>query len=465
MGVPAGFENVLPGLVLSNTYLKSYTVQYQHKSLDGNNLAGKRFAAVVGSNLPPGIPEEKAIYFDSREAAIEAVNEGQADYGYANTYSITYYTLKHRYRNLITVPIEREYREYCIAAINPDAQLLSILNKAIAALDADRLHEIILEASTNIDQDVTLGMFLESYQGLAWGIVLGIMALLHLWNFSRLFDLQRLRLQNQRYEMLATLTNEFFFTYTPQNDTLELGQRCQEYFSDCLDSVSEAIRSCLANSHGRCEAAATKTTLPPVACSVGVYRLVTGNIFDGDGNLQEIIGKLTDVTEEVVEKEALVTRAQIDGLTGVFNTATVRDLVEKHMETRNQGSIDAFLLLDADSFKAINDNLGHYTGDQVLKSIASSLSSVFRSTDIIGRHGGDEFCVYVKGIPSADFILDRSKQLIAATSGTLEDIPVSVCVGIALVTNKLPYAEVFQAADAALYRAKAKGRGQVVIAE
>ena len=137
----------------------------------------------------------------------------------------------------------------------------------------------------------------------------------------------------------------------------------------------------------------------------------------------------------------------------------------RRLEQKSRGVLDAFILLDADAFKEVNDTMGHYMGDQVLKGLASTLSSVFRATDIIGRFGGDEFCIYMKNVPSLGFVENKCRQLVNAARQTVGEVTVTICVGATLINDKRSYDEVFQAADAALYQAKDMGTGQVVVVQ
>lgn len=78
-------EYQLPKLVLSLPYLNTETILYYNSSLNPNELDDKRYAMIIGGTLPEGIKEENAIYFNNREETFDAVNEGRADYGFANT--------------------------------------------------------------------------------------------------------------------------------------------------------------------------------------------------------------------------------------------------------------------------------------------------------------------------------------------------------------------------------------------
>ena len=115
---------------LSQPFLKSETILYINSSLESENLDDKIYAAVEGSQLPEGIKEENSIYFSTREESLETLNKGHADYGYGNAYSVMYYSIKNDYKDLVTIPKGKEFREYCIGLLNKDDILLSILNKS-----------------------------------------------------------------------------------------------------------------------------------------------------------------------------------------------------------------------------------------------------------------------------------------------------------------------------------------------
>lgn len=468
VGIPQAYADAIPGLVLSRPYLTSVSIQFQHKSVDPERMEGKIFAAVEGGNIPPGIPAENVRYFGTREEAMAAVNVGTAHYGYGNAYSVAYYTLQNGYRNLVTVPLEREQREYCLAPINPDPLLMSILNKALAEIDNDTILSIILSSTTRMDQELTWSKILDTYKGVIWALLVIVIILLLLLIFFHRRGRKELELQNRRYAMLAELSNEFIFTYSLETDTLTFSQHSTSSFGENIAKVADMVKASLAKRLGQPSAAgkaANDTILLPISGYNMTFRLVTSDICTSDGQLREVIGKLIDVSKEVAEKEALVTRAQLDGLTGVFNAVTLRELVEERLEQKSRGVLDAFILLDADAFKEVNDTMGHYMGDQVLKGLASTLSSVFRATDIIGRFGGDEFCIYMKNVPSLGFVENKCRQLVNAARRTVGEVTVTICVGATLINDKRSYDEVFQAADAALYQAKDMGTGQVVVVQ
>jgi len=135
----------------------------------------------------------------------------------------------------------------------------------------------------------------------------------------------------------------------------------------------------------------------------------------------------------------------------------------ERIKEKNNNNIDAFIMIDCDDFKDINDTHGHLAGDQVLVAMAKVMKRTYRESDICGRIGGDEFCIYLKDIPSIKFVHERAQKLSAQINEACKIENVSVSIGIALVYDKGSYEDIFRRADIALYEAKNKGRGQTVI--
>jgi len=162
------------------------------------------------------------------------------------------------------------------------------------------------------------------------------------------------------------------------------------------------------------------------------------------------------------------TLAITDGLTGVY---TRRYFVERFDEEIRRSALRksslAFLMIDADYFKMINDQHGHLTGDQVLKEIANIIQENVREIDIVGRFGGEEFCVVLPDTDTegARVVAERirksaEKRLIKAYDNTVR---VTLSIGIAIYpSDGKMLEEMMDKADWALYRAKSQGRNCVV---
>jgi diguanylate cyclase (GGDEF)-like protein len=448
-------------LLLSVPYLQSETILFFNAALNSDKLDDKIYAAVRGSALPEGIREENAVYYNTREDTLDAVNSGKADYGYGNSYSVTFYTLNNSYKNIVTVPIEKESRQYCAGVDAGNEVLLSIINKAIDAISESRMLNLTLNAMI-ADRKISFAMLINAYGEQIFIAVVVIIGLLLLGIASYIRVNRKLRLQNLRHERLAELSNEYLYEYFPSTGQLKLSEKCALLFeaAGALQAPPNALKELLTQvDHG---GQPTTITLPLSSGAPGVFKAVNLCVCDGSGKLDSVIGKLIDVSAEAAEKDRLILESQTDGLTGLYNAAAIRELISESLAQRDGQKTDALLLMDLDNFKRVNDSYGHLTGDQVLEQFGRCLRQTFGGVDLIGRVGGDEFVVYARDVPSADFVRERFHRLVRHMQ-TACTIPITISGGIVLVQAETYYESVFQLADEALYRAKRNGKNQVVI--
>lgn len=162
------------------------------------------------------------------------------------------------------------------------------------------------------------------------------------------------------------------------------------------------------------------------------------------------------LTEKYLLK--LTQQAKRDLMTGLYNKMTLTRYVDMALRDNNSGFL---LILDVDNFKRLNDTYGHPAGDKVLISIASILQAHFNGHGMVGRLGGDEFCVYVSNLSKAKMIEKANKigKDIAALSisGTYD---VSCSIGVAFCEGKRNFMEAYTAADQALYHSKELGKNR-----
>lgn len=146
-----------------------------------------------------------------------------------------------------------------------------------------------------------------------------------------------------------------------------------------------------------------------------------------------------------------------DPLTGVGNRRMLDErLAQELARHRRTGHALAVFLLDLDGFKAINDHVGHEAGDGLLRDVAERLGAAVRASDIVARHGGDEFCVVAPETTPA-VAADLAVQLAARVAGvTRPGAPISTSVGWATFPHDGATADrLLAAADARLLEAKA----------
>ncbi|HEU4707081.1 MAG TPA: EAL domain-containing protein [Solirubrobacterales bacterium] len=177
--------------------------------------------------------------------------------------------------------------------------------------------------------------------------------------------------------------------------------------------------------------------------------------------------------EELTSREKeLVFLATHDALTGLPNRTLILDRIEQTLRrARSQQEPVAALFVDLDNFKAINDSLGHGTGDELLCAVAERLEGVIRETDALGRMGGDEFVVVADGLSLAagpeliaERLLEAFNQPFALGDEGETQVRAKASVGIA--TGVRPSAEeLLRDADIAMYRAKWGGKSRYLVFE
>lgn len=196
-------------------------------------------------------------------------------------------------------------------------------------------------------------------------------------------------------------------------------------------------------------------------------------IFDSRQNLLDAIGILEDITELKATEEKLLQaekhskvlkkKAERDYLTDLYNKGTAEYLISSILQDDPE-HMHAFIIIDLDNFKAINDNFGHATGDEVLRKVAVCLQELFRATDIISRIGGDEFVVLLRNPTKMEIVLCKLQEicdrLIFVYTKDGQDYKVSASVGCSIYPQHGKNATtLYEKADEALYVAKRNKKG------
>lgn len=151
-----------------------------------------------------------------------------------------------------------------------------------------------------------------------------------------------------------------------------------------------------------------------------------------------------------------------DAFSDILNKRACKDSIVRYLNASAPKARCAFLILDLDDFKQINDTAGHLVGDAVLRRVGNMLQEAFRATDIIGRFGGDEFVVLAKGMTSYESVERKCRGIHERMAGLLADrgkTDVTCSIGAVLINEQsADYDSVFRQADAALYEAKQEGK-------
>jgi diguanylate cyclase len=159
-------------------------------------------------------------------------------------------------------------------------------------------------------------------------------------------------------------------------------------------------------------------------------------------------------------------QAMVDALTGIPSRLAYEDrLAHEYAQWRRYQTPLTLMMADIDRFKQINDSYGHKAGDKALRLIARLLKQALRETDFIARYGGEEFVILLTQTPAAQAadVAEKLRAVVekAEFNNGDERIPITLSIGFSSFRASDGPEEVFARADAALYRAKARGRNQV----
>ena len=196
-----------------------------------------------------------------------------------------------------------------------------------------------------------------------------------------------------------------------------------------------------------------------------------------DGDLTQRVEFLGDFSEAfnsmVVALDAAQTELQqlaaTDALTGLANRRKFFEVAEAEVQrSLRYGYFLSVMMVDIDYFKQVNDTYGHQVGDLVLQAVAAALNGQVRDTDLVGRIGGEEFCILLPDTPLkaalnvGSRLLDATRQLRIPVPD--HELEVTVSIGLTDWTRgDQEIATIMERADIALYQAKTSGRNRLVV--
>lgn len=166
---------------------------------------------------------------------------------------------------------------------------------------------------------------------------------------------------------------------------------------------------------------------------------------------------------QIMSNNILELQRDTDKMTGLWNRGFCERKITSLLSLPD--STGALLVIDIDNFKNVNDSKGHDCGDRVLKEVGAALKHSFRSTDIIGRIGGDEFMIFLPGCTDSDIIRQRVTGFLEEISNindSEEDIPhIGASIGVSFFPEDgSNFRDLFKHADEALYLSKENGKNQ-----
>jgi two-component system, cell cycle response regulator len=184
--------------------------------------------------------------------------------------------------------------------------------------------------------------------------------------------------------------------------------------------------------------------------------------------------RILQLEDKLVEaREEMRFKATHDALTSLWDRGAILSLLRSALNRSAHEKFPISLLLcDVDHFKAINDAYGHLAGDEVLREVSSRLLGAVRSTDSVGRYGGEEFLVVLSGCPANHLrsLAEQVRRAIGEVPFSTASGPIAVTLSIGAITiedwdDSTPIELILNEADTALYQAKRSGRDRVIYAD
>ncbi|MBZ9692827.1 diguanylate cyclase domain-containing protein [Clostridium sp. M14] len=288
----------------------------------------------------------------------------------------------------------------------------------------------------------------------------------------------QLKLSEESYRAIMEQTDDIIFQWDINNDIISYSDNWNHKFNYKLNLQGKDLRTLnIIYEEDREKFNSIideiKNTNEYRECEVRLRKNYSGEyiwckfrinlILDDNDKPIKAIGLITDIDNEKRENEKLIFKAERDSLTEIYNKITAQNMIEEYINKSKKDDRHALFIIDVDDFKSINDNLGHLTGDSVLKDISIKIKEIFNENSIIGRIGGDEFIVFLKSIQSDEFVCEKANELVSGfrENYTGEDgiYKVSGSIGIAMYPKGgLNFEQLFLSADKALYFAKKQGK-------
>lgn len=498
------------GVFLSRPYVSARKVLVSRPELIYKSDGSYKLAIVEGSVtfkdvIKSKYPNMEIVEYKTVEDCFHALYAKEVDLLLQNQYVVEALMGKPMYSTFSVVPVEGLDDELCfstVVALNggygmsekESSILTSILNKSISQISNVEIDSIVMRAMVENQYELNMIDFLYSYRysiGIVSSAVMIAFILYIVYRrekkHARVIEEKEIRLkelQQKRYQTLIDCSDDLIYEISLDGESSIGSEKIKEKFgweipknTPTLDFnvVMEILhvypndepifcQSQLAGEAGAfddltlrlCKADGT-----PIWCRV--YRTI---LMDKNHKPVSILGKIVDIDDEIKEKQRLEKKSQTDLLTGLLNKQAFEKEVREYVEAHPTESA-CFVFIDMDHFKDINDTFGHSVGDQVIKETAKKLQLLFKNFDVVGRFGGDEFCVFVKDIPR-DTLIDRLrfavKKLEQEYTYQGGSVKLSASIGAAYCKrNTIGYKELMDAADAAAYRAKDNGRNCYII--
>ena len=288
---------------------------------------------------------------------------------------------------------------------------------------------------------------------------------------KRLSDAKReLEIYGKKYAMVTKSKTEHFFEVDLANDTIhflnheDIGGETMTFTGmpysllEANTIAKESIEVYL-DYYAKLKRGDESASVDILCSFVGEdfewYNAFATRVFE-DKNQAWVVGTMENINEKKKRETELSKKAETDPLTGLYNRWAVWDIIDDAIKKSEKS---AFIIYDLDEFKLVNDAHGHPAGDLVLVKTAEVLKGCFRSSDIIGRIGGDEFVVFAIGIGDKEIAIEKAKDSVRQIEEFKEKLglerSISASYGIAMTSEGGDtIKELYKKADIVMYENK-----------
>lgn len=197
--------------------------------------------------------------------------------------------------------------------------------------------------------------------------------------------------------------------------------------------------------------------------SVSYLELIKEPIFDDSNNVIGIVGLINDVTEKTLFEQKLKELNSTDTLTGLYNRRAGVEIIEQFLKKQYENR--AFMLIDINKFKHINDAYGHQVGDTVLSEFGLAIKRSLYDNDVALRLGGDEFIIFLSDVQTTEQVegfLQKFLENINAIRIRDFNEKITASIGVTLVKDLETFDKLYAKADKIMYEAKQKGVSYII---
>ncbi|MBQ9765707.1 MAG: GGDEF domain-containing protein [Lachnospiraceae bacterium] len=446
----------------SKEYLEFMEVLVRH-----NTTSNLKKCAIANGEEKSAIGEDtQRLACSNINKCIESVQTLKADFAITNYYTALYYMRTNGYDDVTVIPYANDQTYHIGFSKDTNPVLVAICNKCVYSIPEGETEIELMEHMDAIVKKVTLATFIKANPLLCITIIIIACAMVIIIVWEKHKAIRKQALDAKKYELLASLANEYFFEYDYAKEVFRFDAKAKEGLGL---SDSEIIRksydgdNLLLRQFGEqiskiLDQGNDEQLIVAIDKGDGNkqwYRIVTSVVLNKRGQPIHMVGKLLNIQKEMERLESYQDKAYKDALTKLYN----REGLSVHMPKEANGIM--FAIMDIDDFKMVNDTLGHSGGDYALMYFADKIKEYMGEKSLVARFGGDEFIAVLAGV-SKEEADKRLGEIVKAMDVDIRYAGIthklSISAGAIYSEIMMPFEEMFDEADKILYKTKEEGK-------